>query len=371
MKITRFLLGALCCTSLVTSCIDDKINLSNISSEMQIGETLAIPIGNSEFNMEDLLAEHGAHMNSLYKLETQDGFVVLTYDTTYSIPNLKLMDGNKKDTLWSVDYSFYEDLPEGIIIKPADPHIVITSKNSAKANIDLILEKVTGSTGAFVEYDDLTIIPEEEEVSKIITNKGKPSSTSTLGRLIGDKAVTGYQLDFSYQAKPGKSGFSLAEVLNNTDFLKLNVKFVMPLWFEEGCHFTYTDTIRDMNIDDILDNEFVRKATIRFVATNSFPFGGKVKFKMLDQSENVITTFKDYTFDIASGKTDASGNTTSAVNDTIWLHYDENTIDDLKRTKHMVVTVSTYPEPLDHKVRISKDNKITFKGGIYAEGIHF
>jgi hypothetical protein len=192
-----------------------------------------------------------------------------------------------------------------------------------------------------------------------------------LGRLIGDKAVTGYQLDFSYQAKPGKSGFSLAEVLNNTDFLKLNVKFVMPLWFEEGCHFTYTDTIRDMNIDDILDNEFVRKATIRFVATNSFPFGGKVKFKMLDQSENVITTFKDYTFDIASGKTDASGNTTSAVNDTIWLHYDENTIDDLKRTKHMVVTVSTYPEPLDHKVRISKDNKITFKGGIYAEGIHF
>ena len=73
MKITRFLLGALCCTSLVTSCIDDKINLSNISSEMQIGETLAIPIGNSEFNMEDLLAEHGAHMNSLYKLETQEG----------------------------------------------------------------------------------------------------------------------------------------------------------------------------------------------------------------------------------------------------------------------------------------------------------
>jgi hypothetical protein len=27
--------------------------------------------------------------------------------------------------------------------------------------------------------------------------------------------------------------------------------------------------------------------------------------------------------------------------------------------------------PLDRKVRISKDNKITFKGGIYAEGIHF
>ena len=46
-------------------------------------------------------------------------------------------------------------------------------------------------------------------------------------------------------------------------------------------------------------------------------------------------------------------------------------IKDLKRTKHMVVTVSTYPEPLDHYVRISKDNKITFKGGIYAEGIHF
>ena len=145
----------------------------------------------------------------------------------------------------------------------------------------------------------------------------------------------------------------------------------MPLWFEEGCHFTYTDTIRDMNIDDILDNEFVRKATIKFVATNSFPFGGKVKFKMLDQNENVITTFKDYTFDIARGKTDASGNATSAVTDTIWLHYDEDMIKDLKRTKHMVVTVSTYPEPLDHKVRISKDNKITFKGGIYAEGIHF
>ncbi|MBP5742126.1 MAG: hypothetical protein J6W49_01640 [Paludibacteraceae bacterium] len=367
----RLLFGALCFILTATSCIDDKIDLSNVSSQMQIGDVVAIPIGNAYFDMSSLLAENGAHMNSSYKLETIDGVVALTYDTLFTIPNMKLMDGNKKDTLWGVDYSFYEDLPEGIIIKPADPHIVITSKNSARANIDLILNKVTGSTGAFVEYDNLTVIPENEEVVETITNQGKPSSTSTLGRLIGDKNVTGYKLSFSYQAKPGKSNFSLAEALNNTDFLKLNVKFIMPLWFEEGCHFTYTDTIKDMRINDILDNEFVKKATIRFVATNSFPFGGKVKFKMLDQNFNPIGTFKNYVYDLASAKTDGNGRVVSSVNDTIWLHYDEDMIDDLKRTKHMVITVSTDPEPMPNKVRISEDNNITFKGGIYTEGIHF
>ena len=354
----------------MASCTDDKMDMANISDQMEAGSTYALPIGTAEADFRSLLEENVRHVDGKFRIETINGELALTYDTAFMIPKSEIVGGLEITKTFKVNYCLYDDLPDGTIIKPMNPYIILQPQNNATVNYDLKLNSITVGTKTVV-YNSTYIIKENLSEQSIIPNRGTEESTSSIGEIVGDPTVKDYAINLTLKAKEAGSGITIGDALEGVDKLRINVKCVVPLWFDKESHFTYTDTIKDIEIDDILDNDYVKSATIRIIATNGFPFEGKVRLRMLDYYGNDIagangnTPDGSYTYYIRSADVDADGNAIRAAYDTIWINYDENSIADLRKARNMEIKVST--NDLDtHRIKIKETDKAIFKCGIYT-----
>lgn len=364
-------------TAAMTSCVDEDLDVKKMSNTLQIGQGFGVPAGTAEFSIMDLLDKYDKENNPSFNIATYpDGSIIFEYTSDLKLPNpLKY----KPDVLPSplpdsvvlpvvsatINYDMMNQLPDGCIIKPHQPYMTIEKTNTVIPHVSAKLSSIqaTGTSGIMTcTYD--------KQINLLTTDTiwGGVKNPQSFADMMADPAVESYTINFEVKAKLDAT----AKV--DDDSLEMKSKICFPIWLDANSYITYADTIKDFDMGDLTDNDFLNTAVLACEIHNSMPFDVSLTFTMLDASFNPITTAGTYKkHHIQSATVDASGNVTAPTVETIKVfQYDELLRQDLKNTKHLKIQFELPKQETATKsytanpIQLRTSNKIGVKAWIYT-----
>lgn len=353
----------------MTSCVDEEYDFENVSEQVEIGKSWALPTGNAEFTIGDLVDEYASHTRTGFYVTSINDTVVLEYDTVFYIPNIKLK--TSYDEIHTVNYCFMDDLPDGCRPVLDDPYLILQAENDTKAGFNIKIVDVKDNTGKVVTYNQPGVLPVGINSNVEIHNRPQGEGTTGISDMLEDKNTKHYYIRL--QLSPNADPSEIDDLIPVDGVLAIRFKFIMPICFLKNTYLIYSDTIKDVEINDILDNEYVTKATIRFDVENRIPMAVDAEFTMLDGNFNTIpcpnstSTDGAYHYLIPKSKT-KNGVTTDSTHSVVRIEYDKNTIADLRKARNIRITVHVPKEGevTDDATRVMRSNSIKFKGSLYT-----
>lgn len=366
-----------------SSCVDEDLDISKMSKTIQIGKSFGVPAGTAEFSIMDLLEKYDTENNPLFSIETYpDSSIVFEYSSVLKVPNpwkykpatlpTPLPDSIILPTVSAdIDYDMMRQLPDGCILVPHQPYMVYYKQNTVIPHVSVKLKDIqtVGTSGAMsCTYN------KQIELTKTDTIWGGVKAPNSMAEMISDPMVDTYTFNFEVKAK-----FDVTTT-SDDDSIELHNKICFPVWLDANSYLTYSDTIKDFDMGDLTDNDFLNTAILACEVTNSLPFDVTLTFTMLDDSYNPITTagtYKKHHFQSATVDTD--GKVIAPNTEIVKLFkYDELMRQDLMNTKHLKIqfeipkqetaTTSKTTKP----IQLRTNNKIGLKAWIYTnDGILF
>lgn len=146
--------------------------------------------------------------------------------------------------------------------------------------------------------------------------------------------------------------------------MKAKVKIQIPMYFEKGSTYNYTDTIEYDNSKI----DYVEQGVLVLKITSGLPAGAKLTMKLLDANKKLInTTLSDNTYEIKSAVVGANGIATSDVVTNLNIDLTGAQVNDIKTAKYFIYNVVlSGQDPLSELQFTSKDI-LSVKLGVFVK----
>ena len=146
--------------------------------------------------------------------------------------------------------------------------------------------------------------------------------------------------------------------------MKAKVKIQIPMYFEKGSTYNYTDTIEYDNSKI----DYVEQGVLVLKITSGLPAGAKLTMKLLDANKKIInTTLSDNTYEIKSAVVGANGIATSDVVTNLNIDLTSAQVNDIKTAKYFIYNVVlSGQDPLSELQFTSKDI-LSVKLGVFVK----
>lgn len=146
--------------------------------------------------------------------------------------------------------------------------------------------------------------------------------------------------------------------------MKAKVRVKIPMYFEKGSVYDYTDTIEYDNSKV----DYVDQGILVLKVTNGLPTGAKFGVKLLDANKHLVnSTLSDKTYEIKSAVVGANGLTTASVITDLNIELTSAQVKDLKAAKYFVYHVVLAGEDPLKELQFTTKNIFGVKLGIFAK----
>lgn len=273
---------------------------------------------------------------------------------------------------------FQKDLPDGLF-KLSDPQLKLTVTNNVGLKLGLNLEYLKAYRKDEPDYDTVYAqFRNNLRSTKIIINPSPEYGASATTLYTIDKDSGQINRLFDNALLPNKIDYKFKltnERTEGVDFIipqpKIDVKFdvKVPLYFSAGSYVEFKDTIPELELDSILDKDYIDSAILVLNITNGLPVGVELKLRMINELGQTVNTTIDSTFTINAPVIDANGfvDRTKLVAQQLKIKITKSQLPELRNTKKIIYSVR-----IDRKdnepIRFQKTNSFAIKAGVFVKG---
>ncbi len=320
-----------------------------------MGETISI----DETNTIDITFEPLDKDNSQYV-----AFGDFNYTDTYQQEE-KIFEG----------LDLYSYLPTGNFIKPVDPEIKLSITSNVGLPLNLYVDDLQSQ---IVENNIITDSAEaafstgnEFDIYRAELNEDIASSEIVFDQTNGlDNIFTikfnDAKLDISFKQDLSQKPATNKEFIKSDSKIDMIADISIPIWLEIGSILAYSDTLENVNLNDILEDDNINELVLKFTNTNSLPFGFDINIELLDENSNLIPTTNNYSYHVDAATVDNTGKVLSEVVSNFNIKYENGVNDEFKYTKHIKLNITT--NELTNKVKVQNSNSLQIKLGAYTSG---
>jgi hypothetical protein len=156
-----------------------------------------------------------------------------------------------------------------------------------------------------------------------------------------------------------------------TDNPKVSIKFDLkvPLHLNGGSYIELNDTIKDLDINDVLDKDYIDSTVLVLNVTNGIPVGVDFRIKLLNADKTPVpNTSIDSIFIVNAPNVDANG---LVLRDelkiqTIKINIKKDQLEQLRNAKHIAYTIRV--DRKDNKaINFETTNSFAIKAGIFVK----
>lgn len=337
----------------------------NASSSIPLHIVLDITTGNSP-----IVASPASTVN--IKLDASDFDMKVAYG--YFKPAI-----SDEAQIESVDLGdFQKDLPDGLF-KFSDPEIKLTVTNNVGIRLGVNLDYLKAYLKDDADYDTVYAqFRNNQHSTKIIINPSPEYGVSATTMYTIDKDSGQIHRLFDNKLLPNKLDYKFKltnERTEGVDFIipkpKIDVKFEakIPLRFSAGSYIEFKDTIPDLNLDSILNQDYIDNAILVLKVTNALPIGVELKLKMIDENGVKVNTTIDSTFMINAPMIDANGfvDRTKLVTQEIRIEVQKSQLAQLRSTRQIIYYIRVDRKD-NEPIKFQKSNSFAIKAGIFVKG---
>ncbi len=269
----------------------------------------------------------------------------------------------------------YSYLPAGNFIKPVDPEIKLTITSNVGLPLSLIVDDlqsqiVTNNVikdSAEASFASGNIFP----INGAILNENIASSQVLFNKDNGLDNIfkikfNDAKLDISFKQDLTKKTASTREFIRSDSKVDMITDISIPIWLNAGSILAYSDTLKNVNLDEILKDDSMKELVLKFENKNTLPFGFDIDVKLLDENYNLIPNQHTYLYHIDAATTDDTGKVLSEVASNFFIKYKKGFNDELTQTKHIQLNITT--NELSNKIKVQNTNSIQIKLGAYTSG---
>jgi len=177
-------------------------------------------------------------------------------------------------------------------------------------------------------------------------------------------------IKYKFAIKNARTLADPADFIIPTASVKAYFTVKVPLKFNAGSQFVLRDTLKNVNLEEVLVEDQVEKAQLVLKITNGLPMKGVMSLSFLTASKQLIPDLQllaDSTVKApeinADGTTKAGSKAISYINFVI----EKSQIPKLKLAKNIVYSFKVISEA-DKKVSLQKTDSLQLKMGVYLKG---
>lgn len=273
------------------------------------------------------------------------------------------------------------------IFKFAEPEVKFEITNYMGLKLNLHFNKVIAYRNDDPTFDSIYAnfngsISKTETILGI-EKYGDPSIISTIklnhekenGQLHLFFEKTKLPTDFKFHlgvsnARTSSESFQKSDFITDIQKIKLKKTLRVPLKLNNGSYFNFNDTIKDLDLDSLLEHDDIQQAQLAFKITNKLPINCRVNATFLDQNNQQLP------LDLLSSnelKAPAVDNTGTVIPDqkfessTMYLKILKSQIEDLKKVKK--IAISVFLNTIENRpMNFQKNDAINIKLGLFIQG---
>jgi len=157
--------------------------------------------------------------------------------------------------------------------------------------------------------------------------------------------------------------------------IKINLKTIIPLNFNQGSYYQYQDSIQNAFI--MLSNALnqspyntITSTALILNITNGLPVKTTFKFELNDSVGNVLSTTFEKNYSIQAGKVDANGlvQPGKETKQTIQITVTNDQLVILRKARKIMYTVRIEGEDINSNIHFTKLNTFDLKVGLFVKG---
>ncbi len=315
-----------------------------------------------------------------FKIDFHDaGSQFVAYGKFYKREAVDYDDDKKVVPIHLRDY-----LPEGTAIYPLSPEVELAVKNNVGVPVAINIKSLRAEQldpAKKIEALFENNLPGTTRIVNRPSNHGSEANTSIIfNNQPGKGEIQNFfgspenrmnidQLFLDLDFGIGQETDNTAEQFIASDSkVSINVKAKIPVHFKGS--ITYTDTIDNIDLEDAL--QVANSAKLDLRVFNSLPLGVMLKVELLDENKNpIIVPNALYEHDIES----ANVNNDGSVQDNfvpkeklLTLRYNAQTIDYLKKAKHLKLTFTTKGRTSDSEIKLRMRDSLKVKASVAVIG---
>jgi len=275
-------------------------------------------------------------------------------------------------------------LPIKGVFKIAEPIIKFDVLNNSGVKINLMLDSIKA-----YKSDDATFEPVyahfdgSKSISKIVERipsyGGEPfKSTFYLDHTLSNGDISHFfdryplpdRLLYKFRLANARTASDPLDFATPNANLTAHIDIKVPLKFNAGSNFDIVDTLMNMDLNDLIDNQIVDQMTLVLKVTNNLPIKGKLSIKFLDTNNLPINDLKVLADSVI---------TAPPIDDNGYVAPGETAVSNLKiivaneqlpklRLAKSLMYIIKVENDENRKMTLHKDNFIKLKLGKYSQG---
>ncbi len=275
-------------------------------------------------------------------------------------------------------------LPANGIFKLAEPSITMDLENNSGLKMNLTIDSIKAyreNDPSFSPiYASFTGSKSSNKIVERVKNYGDlPAKSSfmldhTLENGNISKFFDNYPLPNRLMYK-----FQLSNARVDTDPLdfmipnanvKAHIDVKVPLKLNASSSFQFNDTLKNIDLDDLINSQVIDQMTLMLKVTNNMPIQAKLSLKFLDINNNLIENLKLLSDSIVKAPLiDDNGMVvagSSAISD-LKVVIENSQLSNLRLTKNIAYTIKVESD-VNRKITLQNSNFIKLKLGKYSKG---
>lgn len=386
-------LGFLSCLFVVSSCQDDiDVSKADYQNGWLKGKYSA-PLGEAHLTFGEAADKYYEENTDLFgsvRIKDSMGFIFLQYDTTVNIEYSKI-ELNEEAFTFTLDqtttlhFDIPNTIPDECVFNFSNAHIDFELDNTTDYKMSAHVDEIT-SNSASVTYDRTFVVDSKSKISETFQDAGISGKfTSLLNDRDNTDFTASYNLVIGFDddildeldgLSEADKKIRLHEIYNSykTSGKTFPIHFtvIMPLQLGEGSKLVYTDTIRNVDLSDVVDNDQINQAQIQINVNHQIPFGMTIDLTPMDEAFMPVavvdeTKYKNHV--IAGPNVDVNGASINEASTDITILYEENMIPELRQTKHFLVNFTSEELDAGKRAYLRRSDKMDLKVRIKTNSI--
>ncbi|MDR0710949.1 MAG: hypothetical protein LBF67_01205, partial [Prevotellaceae bacterium] len=286
-------------------------------------------------------------------------------------------DGKRHMQPYSVDLFSY--LPEGCELRFFAPSFKFDVYNNIGIpfifDIDTIFSSEHGGdaqSGHRVELVTGNVIKRAESFGDLshsaitIDNTSFPDGNASS---IFNTALTSISASYIFRAPERGSSHVTTEdqFISSDSYMRMTASAQLPIWLDTGSVIAYADTLDGIDIEDY---DYITNAELLFTYTSQLPLSFDVTITLLDADLRPVDVTKSnkYFYQIKAASVGSEGEVSKPEEGEFSIEYDNDVINELKKAKHLKVSVKAKGATPNSKIKITNNDKLSIKVKLRTEG---
>jgi len=314
------------------------------------------------------------------KIEINVMFSEIKSSVIYGFFTPKIGDGLDNKIVDLTEYTSL--LPQTGIFKLAEPEVSLDFENSVGIKLGLLVDEIkayrstdSAATQVYAKFNGSNVT--QRTLDRVLNYLDPPVTTHLI---LNHEAANGEIAHFfDTYPLPDRLNYrfkvsNVRTLADKPDFIVPNasIKAMMgikvPLRLNAGSSFMLSDTLRNLNLDSILNADVIQKVQLMLQVSNGLPVKGIISLQFLDNSNQPIQGLNVHADTIKAPEINVDGtvlNNSKTVSDLNYI-FEKTQITLLKDTKSIAYTFSVENEA-NRKIALQPKNNFKIKVGVYLK----